>query len=153
MYGEMFTGVARFMETMIALARSQGYVETKWGRRIPVPNDKDYVAVNYYCQPTATSDLIKLKIHELSCAGLGDYFMLPIHDEVLLDVPDDLLEDVVPLVDRVMTEEVLFRCPMTASGVHVKRWGDKKRLETWEKEHKTKITPEARAEVLVGGLT
>ena len=152
MYGEMFPGVARFMRDMITLAKQQGYIETKWGRRVPVPSDKAYVAVNYYCQPTATSDLIKLKIHELSCVGLGDYFMLPIHDEVLLDVPDDILPEVMPLVDATMTEETLFACPMTASGIHVMRWGDKKRLEAWEKEHKMRITPEARAEVLVGGV-
>jgi DNA polymerase-1 len=127
MYAYMFPGVARFMETMIHKARAEGYVETKFGRRVPVEKDKAYVAVNYYCQPTATADLIKLKIHELSCAGLGDFLLIPIHDEVILEVPDEHRDEIKHAVDTVMTEEQLFSCPLTASGDLYKRWGDKYR--------------------------
>lgn len=128
-YAAMFPGVAKFMNDMIGKARTNGYVETKWGRRVPVEKGKEYVAVNYYCQPTATADLIKLKIHELSCAGLGDYLLIPIHDEVLLEVPEEDKDDVKHEVDRVMTETELFDCPLTASGDLYRRWGDKYREE------------------------
>lgn len=131
-YAYMFPGVARFMETMINQARSEGYIRTKFGRRIPVNKDKAYVAVNYYCQPTATSDLIKLKLHDISAAGLGEFFRLPIHDEVILEVPDDIVLDVNQQLNEVMTETRRFSCPLTASGVVVKCWGDKWRLD--EKE-------------------
>lgn len=128
-YGKLFPGVPRFQQWAMREVYEKGYVTSAFGRKLPVAKDKAYVATNYIIQPSATADLIKLKIIETSNAGLQPYFRLPIHDELMFEVPDDLVEDVAPVIEDVMTETQLFRARLDASAVRVKRWGDKSRLE------------------------
>lgn len=126
-YAEMFPGVRRFQDETIRQVQQNGYVETIFGRKLPVEKDKAYVGVNYICQSSATSDMLKLKIIEADNAGLGEFFRLPIHDELMFEVPDDLVPDVLPVIEEVMTETDIFRAPLNASAEVHKRWGDKGR--------------------------
>lgn len=125
MYDNKFPGVARFQQEVIKQVKERGYVETILGRKIPVEKDKAYKGTNYLVQSSATADLLKLKIVECSNAGLHDYFRLPIHDELMFEIPDDFVEEGARIVQEVMTERDLFNCPLTASPEIVKNWGDK----------------------------
>lgn len=126
-YAEMFPGVRRFQDSTIRQVQENGYVTTIFGRKLPVERDKAYAGVNYICQSSATADVLKLKIIEASNAGLHDFFRLPIHDELMFEVPDDLVPEVTPVVEEVMTETKIFRAPLHASAEVHKRWGDKGR--------------------------
>lgn len=133
-YESLFSGVRTFTESVISnvhqTAReshsSYGEVSTWTGRRLYVETDKAYKGVNYRIQCGATSDLLKLKLIELSNAGLGDFLTLPVHDEIIAEVPDDQVEDA-----RALFEEVMpyygFTVPMTVDSSAVRRWGDKYR--------------------------
>lgn len=141
-YHSMYPGISQFHKKVINDVIRDGYVLTEWGRRIPVPErNAAYKGVNYKIQSTATADLIKYKIVELSNAGLHDMFRLPIHDEVLMEVPKDIALEVKHEVDNILTETQLFRCPLTASGDLYRKWGDKSRDELegvsvpWEPVH------------------
>lgn len=125
MYDRLFPGVTRFQQEVIEQVMRDGYVTTVLGRKIPVERDKAYKGVNYKIQSSATADLLKLKIVEASAAGLHDYFRLPVHDEMIYEVPDDELDEVMPVVQEVMTETEMFSCPLTATPEAYKTWGAK----------------------------
>ena len=127
-YHSTYPGIGEFHRKIIREVQERGYVLTEFGRRIPVPERNEaYKGVNYAIQSTATADLLKLKIIELSNAGLGEYFRLPIHDEVFWEAPADIADEVKHEIETVMTETELFRCPLTAEGEVLNRWGDKYR--------------------------
>lgn len=129
-YWGRFPRVRPYMDTVIAAIRDRGkqndglgYVNTLFGRRPLVQTDKAYAGVNYRIQGSC-ADILKRKLVDLDNLGLGDYFVLPVHDEVVFDVPADEAEEVMELV----SETLLFEyngVPLTASGTIVDCWGDK----------------------------
>jgi DNA polymerase-1 len=132
-YDALFPGISRFMHDSTQAVRDRsfhgddktGYVDTVLGRRLPVEKDKAFKGVNYECQAGATADVLKLKLIELSNAGLGKFIRLPVHDEVVMEVPDDELADAEATVWDVMPELNLFDCPLTVDVESTKRWGTK----------------------------
>lgn len=127
-YDQAFPDVSRYQEEMSAevvrtAGRSRmGYIHTADGRQVPVEKQKAYKAVNYKVSGSCAG-VLKKKIIELDAAGLGDFFRLPIHDEVMLEVPDDLLEEVVPVATEVMTDRT-WPVELTVDCEVEKRWGD-----------------------------
>jgi DNA polymerase-1 len=107
--------VSEWIEATRARCRSQGFVETMFGRRRLIPEiySKDYgermaaerEAVNSGVQGTA-ADLIKIamiKVHRaLQDERLGARLLLQVHDELLLEVPEAEIEQVKTLVVREM---------------------------------------------------
>ncbi|HZV53731.1 MAG TPA: DNA polymerase I, partial [Rhodocyclaceae bacterium] len=101
-YFARYPGVARYMEETRALARDKGYVETVFGRRLWLPEIKSGVvarrqgaeraAINAPMQGTA-ADLIKramLAVQDwLDEQRLATKLILQVHDELVLEVPDD----------------------------------------------------------------
>jgi DNA polymerase-1 len=101
-YFARYPGVARYMEETRQLARDKGYVETVFGRRLWLPEIKSGVvarrqgaeraAINAPMQGTA-ADLIKLAM--LAVQGwlddrrLATKLILQVHDELVLEVPDN----------------------------------------------------------------
>lgn len=129
-YNEIFPEVEAFKQRILAemhrRKRDEGsmYVRTQLGRRLVVDPDKPYTAFNYLVQPSATADVLKLKLCEMDAAGLGDYILLPVHDEVLMEVPDGEVDDAREAVRRVMPERDMFECPLEIETDVVDRWGD-----------------------------
>ena len=129
-YNQRFPEVQQFITgTINELGRrlqdeGQAYVRTLLGRRLPVDRDKLYAGVNYLVQASSTSDLIKLKICELDAAGIGGYFRLPVHDELIFEVPDAEVQDVVEVIERVMPERQLLPVPLEIEVDTVSLWGD-----------------------------
>jgi DNA polymerase-1 len=80
----------------------QGYVMTPFGRRLPCDADRTYALTNYLIQGHA-AEVLKTAIVNLDAAGLGDYMLLPVHDEVLFDVPEDIALEVKHEVGIVMS--------------------------------------------------
>lgn len=130
MYGERFAGIARFIRTVqdIGAARfartGEGYITTWGGRRSPASKEKLYTLVNYLIQGTA-ADVLKRRMVELDRAGLGEYMILPIHDELLFDVPETSVEEAVATIQEVMPENEAFSVPLSVGVDVLERWGDK----------------------------
>jgi DNA polymerase-1 len=76
----------RFMNTIKAVAAEYGMALTVSGRVLSVPRYNgvvaDYKAINYVAQGSC-ADLIYDTIIEAERRGLGDYLMLPMHDEMV----------------------------------------------------------------------
>ena len=106
-YFMRFAGVRRFMDQTRAEAKSQGYVETVFGRRLWLPEINspngprrqaaERAAINAPMQGTA-ADLIKLSMIAvqdwLEREQMGSLLIMQVHDELVLEVPEHELERV-----------------------------------------------------------
>lgn len=123
-YFRQFKGVADYLESVKSFAKEHGYTETLFGRRryfkdinsrLPfLRSMAERTAINAPIQGTATADIIKLAIryaHEdLEKAGLLDkvHLILQIHDELVYEVEDSVLEQTTEIIKNAM-EGVLER--------------------------------------------
>lgn len=96
------------------------------GRRHVAPKREVYKLVNYLIQGTAAS-VLKRKMVELDNNGLGDYLVLPVHDELIADVPEDEVDEYGAEMKRVMTDNTTFSVPLTVDHEVVECWGEKYR--------------------------
>lgn len=129
-FDSTYPGVRQFQQYVDSLAhqrkRDEGvmYVRSPFGRVHKPDEHKVYTLVNYLIQGTA-GDVLKMKLVELAAAGLGDYMVLPIHDEVVFDVPREQARHVVDTCKRIMPETELFTVPLTVGVDVVARMGHK----------------------------
>jgi DNA polymerase-1 len=106
-YFARFPGAKRYMDETRERARSEGYVETVFGRRLWLPEIKsgapvrrqaaERAAINAPMQGTA-ADLIKLAMVQvqrwLDEARMASLLIMQVHDELVLEVPEAELEQV-----------------------------------------------------------
>jgi DNA polymerase-1 len=129
-YFSTYPQVKTYLDCTRAQARDQGYVETLLGRRRYFPelgphsaahiNQRqaaERAAINMPIQGTA-ADIIKIamiRLHEaLLERGLRSRMILQVHDELLLEVPDEELDTVAPLTHRLMEEAFRLDAPLKA---------------------------------------
>jgi DNA polymerase-1 len=124
-YFARYPGVAQYMEEARQTARDKGYVETAFGRRLWFPDIRssngnrrqsaERAAINAPMQGTA-ADLIKLAMIAvqdwLEKSRRQTKLVLQVHDELLLEVPDDELADVRLQLPRLMTQVAELKVPL-----------------------------------------
>jgi DNA polymerase-1 len=124
-YFARYPGVARYMEEARETARQKGYVETAFGRRLWFPEIRssngnrrqgaERAAINAPMQGTA-ADLIKLAMIAvqdwLEQSGMQSKLVLQVHDELLLEVPDDELNAVRLQLPRLMGQVAELKVPL-----------------------------------------
>lgn len=77
-------------------------VVTVSGRHLPLDRDRLYSATNYVVQSTAR-DVLAQALVNLDEAGLSEYLMLAIHDEVIGQAPTDEVEEIAAKIAEIMT--------------------------------------------------
>lgn len=98
------------------------------GRIHPADDDRLYTLVNYLVQGAA-AELLKMKLIELDNAGFGPYMCLPVHDEVVFDVPADQVNEFARAAVAVMNDADLLTVPITTGPSIGMRWGEKQDYE------------------------
>ncbi|QGF20322.1 DNA polymerase I [Gordonia phage Sixama] len=98
---EFNTKLIRKMNDMIR-SGERPYVETYTGRRLYIDRDKAYTAGNYLVQGSC-AEVMKNNLIDMSMSGLDEYMLVPVHDEVILSVPPEEVEDVRQTVKECMT--------------------------------------------------
>ncbi len=125
-YYETYKGVKKFMEETPEVAREQGYVSSIYGRRryIPSINDRNYnvrsraerEAINMPIQATA-SDIVKMAMLKVDAAlkreNLKTRMIMQVHDELLLESPNDEVERAMEIVKKEMETAVELDVPLT----------------------------------------
>lgn len=123
-YHAEFTRVKPFTKAVIKYAQSNSLsVETKFGRNIPVDADHLYAGVNYMIQGTA-ADVLKRAIVRIADTEWDQYFVLPVHDELIFDVPLDRVDDAVRELPKLMEDHETFDVPLTVDVTTAPRWGE-----------------------------
>ena len=126
-YFMRYPGVAKYMEATRALAKQQGYVETVFGRRLWLPEINspngprrgaaERAAINAPMQGTA-ADLIKLAMIAVSkwinAGKLGTRLIMQVHDELVLEVPEQEVDEVRARVPELMSSVAELKVPLLA---------------------------------------
>lgn len=107
------------------------YICPMSGRKHVAERGKEYALVNYLIQGMAAF-FFKKKLLELDAAGLGEYMILPVHDEIILEVPADLAEWAADILMKIMNDDTTFTVPVKAEVSYGFRWSEKKDWSTWQ---------------------
>lgn len=91
------------------------------GRRLFVDRDKTYTGTNYAIQGGSAS-VTKQALVNLDNMGLGEYIILPIHDEVLFSIPKDLVDEVRPVIGEAMSNDDFGVAINAAADEPMERW-------------------------------
>ena len=111
-YFERFPGIRAWMDSTIAFAKTHGYVETLFGRRIHTPEINARGpragfswrgAINAPIQGTA-ADVIRRAMIRIPQAieGLPAQMLLTVHDELVFEVDDSAVDETIARVKQVM---------------------------------------------------
>ena len=126
-YFARYPGVKAYMEKTRALAHEQGFVQTAFGRRLwlpdiqssraPVRAAAERAAINAPMQGTA-ADLIKKAMIAVEAwieeQGLKTKLVLQVHDELVLEVPEEELAQVKEALPKLMQNVASLTVPLIA---------------------------------------
>jgi DNA polymerase-1 len=126
-YFQRYPGVKRYMDDTRLMAKSQGYVQTVFGRRLYLPEINspngprrgaaERAAINAPMQGTA-ADLIKLSMVQVQRAldegRLQTRVIMQVHDELVFELPQSELDWVRAEVPRLMAGVARLRVPLLA---------------------------------------
>lgn len=138
-YFERYPGVEEYLKNSVSTAKENGYAVTLFGRRRPLPELKssnynvrqfgERVAMNMPIQGSA-ADIIKLamiNVHKsLKEEGYKAKLVLQIHDELIVDTPEDEADGVANLMQNCMQNVVHLQVPLVAEAKIGKSWYDTK---------------------------
>ena len=138
-YLSNYHGVRDYMKQVVENAKRDGYTTTLYGRRryIPELSSSNYnirsgaerIALNTPIQGTA-ADIIKLAMIRVENALAERYpqakLLLQVHDELIVECPEEMAEDVAKLVSREMEGVAELKVPLTAEAHFGKSWYEAK---------------------------
>jgi DNA polymerase-1 len=136
-YFKRYAGVKSFLDTQVASAHADGYVTTLLGRKRMLPEirssnaavraNAERMAMNSPIQGTA-SDLIKVamvRLHaELAKGAFRSKLLLQVHDELVLECPEDEVERVRDLVRSTMEKAIELQVPLVVNVSVGARWSE-----------------------------
>ena len=134
-YFDTYRGVRQYMEQVVERARDQGYVETLMHRRRDLPELKssnfnlrsfgERVALNMPIQGTA-ADIIKLAMvraeRRLAAENLRAKLIMQVHDELIVECPEEEKEAVERLLEEEMSGVVRLSVPLPAQAHSGRTW-------------------------------
>ena len=136
-YLKTFSGVRDYMERTVEEAKEKGYVSTLFGRRRYLPELKSSnhnlrsfgqrVAMNMPIQGTA-ADIIKIAMvrvyQRLREEGLKAKLILQVHDELIVEAPEEEASRAAEIVLDAMTHAVNLAVPMEVDLKIGKDWAE-----------------------------
>ena len=136
-YLEQYSGIKKFMTDITEKAKEQGYVETLFNRRryIPELKSNNYmvrqfgtrVAMNTPIQGTA-ADIMKIAMinvyNELKKRRLKSKIVLQVHDEMMIEAPQEEAEEVKEIVVQLMQSATELKVPLIAQISEADNWYD-----------------------------
>ena len=138
-YLNNYRGVRAYMKQVVEDAKATGFTQTLYGRKRYIPELKssnfnvrsgaERIALNTPIQGTA-ADLIKLAMIRVENA-LNETFpqaklLLQVHDELIVECPEEIASQVAELVSREMQQVAHLSVPLTAEANYGKSWYDAK---------------------------
>ena len=136
-YFAHYAGVRAYMDRVVEQGRADGYVSTLYGRRRWLPELKssnfntrafgERVALNMPIQGSA-ADIIKLAMlrvdEALRQAGLAARLVLQVHDELIVECPEEEAEQVKELLKTEMESVAQLSVPLIADAKAGRTWAE-----------------------------
>lgn len=137
-YFQNFPGVKSYLDNIRKIAAEQGFVETMLGRKRYFPELKlattpqlkaraEREAINAPIQGTA-ADIMKVAMIQLPralhTAGLQAQILLQVHDELLLECPEEELQKTMQVTQEVMEGAYKLSIPLETDAAWGKNWGN-----------------------------
>jgi DNA polymerase-1 len=140
-YYERYPKVRQYMLDIVAQARQAGYVTTLMNRRREIPEvltrnrpireAAERTAINTPIQGSS-ADIIKKAMVDLARDLLPRFpevaMMLQVHDELLFEVPEDLIRTMAPEIKRVMEQAFPLKVPLRVDIKEGANWRDMEQL-------------------------
>ena len=137
LYFERYPGVRQYMDKTKALAADQGYVETIYGRRLYLPEIKasnfqrrqaaERTAINAPMQGSA-ADIIKRAMISVDAwlreSDLDTRVTMQVHDELVLEVPENRVEEVAEGVESRMCAAAELSIPLVVEAGIGNNWDE-----------------------------
>jgi DNA polymerase-1 len=134
-----YPGVKAYMRQVVENAREQGYTQTMYGRKRYIPELKssnfnvrsgaERIALNTPIQGTA-ADLIKLAMLRVDQALSANFpearLILQVHDELIVECPEEIAPQVAELVSSEMELVANLSVPLLAEAKWGKSWYEAK---------------------------
>ncbi|WP_439847073.1 DNA polymerase I [Corynebacterium pseudotuberculosis] len=134
-YFERFGGVKQYLDNVVEQARKDGFTSTLFGRRRYLPElgsdnrvareNAERAALNAPIQGTA-ADIIKVAMirvdQELKKAGVASRVLLQVHDELVVEIAPNELEQVRDIVEKEMDAAISLRVPLEVSAGSGPNW-------------------------------
>jgi DNA polymerase-1 len=125
-YFAAYSGISYYMLHIKEQARRQGYVSTLLGRKRQIPElhaanaalrgAGERMAINMPIQGTA-ADIVKIAMirleERLRAEGFAARMLLQVHDELLLEAPQDEVDRLVPVLRETMEGALPLDVPLT----------------------------------------
>ncbi len=138
-YFEKYPGVKQYLEATKQFAREKGYVQTLLGRRRSIPEINsanrqvreaaERMAINMPVQGTS-ADIIKVAMvnlyREMQRRQSKSKILLQIHDDLLLEVPQEEFEEMSRLVPEIMSTAIKLSIPLKVDIKSGHNWGELK---------------------------
>jgi DNA polymerase-1 len=137
LYFARYPGVKQYMESTRERAKTLGYVETLFGRRLLVPDinsrnaaQRQYAertAINAPMQGTAADIMKKAMVavdNYLQINASSIRMILQVHDELVFEVPDALVKDFKLILAPLMTQVVTLKVPLLVEIGEGTHWDD-----------------------------
>ena len=126
-YFETYPKVKEYMDSLVEMGKSKGYVTSLYGRRRPIPelSAKNFmqrqfgerIAMNSPIQGTA-ADIIKI--------AMQSRLILQIHDELLVETKIEEIEEVSHILNEEMIHAAALKVPLIADVKQGTTWYEAK---------------------------
>ena len=138
-YFETYPKVKEYMDSLVEMGKSKGYVTSLYGRRRPIPEltAKNFmqrqfgerIAMNSPIQGTA-ADIIKIAMNRvdarLRAEGMESRLILQIHDELLVEAKEEEIEAVSHILNEEMVHAAELKVPLIADVKQGSNWYEAK---------------------------
>lgn len=136
-YFKRYHGVKTYLDQAVLAAKEKGYVTTVLGRKRPLRDiqstnpmlraNAERMAMNTPIQGTA-ADLMKLAMididRRLKAGNYASKLIVQVHDEVLLDCPEEEVDEVSKLVCASMEEAMKLSVPLRVNSSVASNWSE-----------------------------
>jgi DNA polymerase-1 len=139
-YFTRFPGIRDYMEATKGMARSHGYVETLFGRRIHIReiNSKiqgfragaERAAINAPIQGTAADVIRRAMVKLPPLLPPTVKMLLQVHDELIFEAPEKDVAAAIPVIQRVME-----KAPLPAVEISVPLVVEARAADNWDAAH------------------
>jgi DNA polymerase-1 len=140
-YFERFPGIRDYMEETKKQVRAEGFVTTIFGRKCHFPNIEtrnpseraflERAAINAPIQGSAADIIRRAMLRmdaELARAGIEADMLLQVHDELIFEAPETVVERAIPLIRQVMEKASLpalqLKVPLQVDARAARNWDE-----------------------------